>query len=122
MSDASVMTREDETGCVLPVASSTQQPDIWIELALKSGLVAGDARVSRHNRIAFPNPKSEIPNPKFPMFPSLSQRVLIPVAAIVGGMVWLWATPLVEAADGWGGLSLFDAQVGVVLAVVLMLL
>ncbi|MFA9478670.1 hypothetical protein ACERK3_10215 [Phycisphaerales bacterium AB-hyl4] len=56
------------------------------------------------------------------MFPPLFQRVFIPIAAIVAGMAWLWAAPLIEAADGRGGLSLFDAQVGVVFAVLLMLL
>lgn len=56
------------------------------------------------------------------MFPTLSQRVLVPIAFLVGGLVWLWAARFVEPADGRGGLTLFDAQVGVVLAVALMLL
>ncbi|MEX1015966.1 MAG: hypothetical protein WDZ31_04400 [Phycisphaeraceae bacterium] len=56
------------------------------------------------------------------MFPVLSQRLLIPIAALVGGMVWMWAAPAAMAADGSEGISLFDGQYGVIATVLLVLL
>ena len=55
------------------------------------------------------------------MFPTLRNRLIIVAAAIIGGIVWCWAVPSLQAADHSPGPSLTTANGGAVHATVMLL-
>lgn len=55
------------------------------------------------------------------MLPQLKHRLLIGISLAIGGMCWLLAHGALAAADGSGGLSLMDAHVGTVAAVLIVI-
>ena len=56
------------------------------------------------------------------MLPAFKQRLLITAAAIAGGLVWVLAAGPLGPADASSGLSLFDAQIGVLPALLVLVL
>ena len=52
------------------------------------------------------------------MLPPMRQRIVIALMVLVGGLVWLLAEGALSSGAGWSGLSLLDARVGPVMAVV----
>lgn len=56
------------------------------------------------------------------MLPTITQRLMMVAAIVLGTLCWLSVLPLLKAADGSAGLSLMDARSGVVMACVWMLL
>ncbi len=55
------------------------------------------------------------------MLPTITQRLMMTGAVVLGTLCWLLVLPMLRSADGYSGLSLLDARSGVVLACVALL-
>ncbi len=56
------------------------------------------------------------------MLPTITQRLMMTAAIVLGTLCWLPVLPMLRPADGYAGLSLLDARAGVVWACIALLL